>query len=192
MLKGFSSETTDTQVVFRKLLEAMAHPGSIQRLDLELEYPDNLHAASAGILLTLLDFETTLWSDLENASNEIQWIKFHTGAPYVHMKNQASFALVTDYDNLKDPELFNQGTIESPDHSATVIIQTRGIDHDGRIRLTGPGIETETYLRLKGIRELFLTRRSRMNRNYPLGIDMIFSDANHFVSIPRTTRMEIL
>ena len=192
MLKGLLSETRDTQTVFRKLLSAMASPGEIGQVDINLNCPGSLHPASGAILLTMLDYSTPFWSDLENGSKEIQWIRFHTGAPFVHMKSRALFALAVDYDRLVNPDSFNPGTLESPDHSTTLLVQTRGVGHNGRIRLTGPGIPSETYLKLGGIKETFLKRRATLIQDYPLGIDMIFISDDRFVAIPRTTVMEVL
>ena len=191
MLKGFQSETVDSQAIFRKLLSAMAHPGVIEQIDMDMVCPGNLHSAAGAILLTLLDFETPFWSDLSNDSKEIQWVRFHTGAPFVRIKSRSLFGLATDYDRLENPEAFNPGSLASPDHSTTLLVQTRGLDYNGRIRMTGPGIQTETYLKLAGIKERFLNKRQKAIQNYPLGIDMIFICDSRFVAIPRTTLMEV-
>ncbi|MFH2093345.1 MAG: phosphonate C-P lyase system protein PhnH [Pseudomonadota bacterium] len=192
MLNSFDSETFDSQVVFRQVLSAMASPGTILDIGISLVVPETLHPAAGAILLALLDFETPLWSDLENASPSIQWLRFHTGAPTTFLKQNASFALITDYDNLEDPVLFNPGTIESPDISTTMIVQTRGLDDTGRIRLTGPGIKNQTFLRINGIRENFWRNRSELFDAYPLGVDMIFVCDTTLVAIPRTTKVEVL
>jgi len=192
MLNGFDSDTFDSQIVFRQVLSAMASPGTILNIGIDLVAPETLHPAAGAILLALLDFETPLWSDLENASPPIQWLRFHTGAPTTFLKQNASFALVTDYDNLEDPVLFNPGTIESPDISTTMIVQTRGLDNTGRIKLTGPGIKNQTFLRINGIRENFWNNRSELFDAYPLGVDMIFVCDTTLVAIPRTTKVEVL
>jgi len=190
--KGFHSEVFDSQKVFRHLLNAMANPGIIMDIDVDLFCPGNLHHASGAISLALLDFETPLWSDLENESKEIQWIKFHTGAPYTYTKKTALFALCTDFKNLEEPQTFNQGNDESPHHSSTLIIETKKIDRKKKIRLTGPGIKTEIFIELKGIKDSFLTQRSLLHKNYPLGVDMIFVWGSSFVAIPRTSKLEVL
>lgn len=192
MRPGFSSQTFDSQQVFRHLLDAMASPGSIRELDLPLEPETPVHHASGAILLTLMDFETPFWTDLENKNSAVQWLRFHTGAPYTYTSSQSAFALVTDYDEFETPEQFNRGTIESPDHSTTLVIHTRGMDDRGRIRLTGPGIKKERFINLKGIRESFFAKRAQLFQDYPLGVDMIFVCDRQFAAIPRTTRMEVI
>ena len=60
MEKGLHSEVFDSQKVFRQILNAMADPGTIMEIDIDLSCPENLHPASGAILLTILDFETRL------------------------------------------------------------------------------------------------------------------------------------
>lgn len=189
--QGFASETEESQSIFRKLLIAMANPGTIEAVDTDLDCPGNLHQAAGAILLTLLDYETPFWTDLDPGGSEIQWVRFHSGAPLVHDKKRSQFALVTDYDHLPAPGEFNKGTIASPDQSTTLIVQVWGMDTNGRIRLSGPGIETAAYIKLRGIKEAFFKERAGLAREYPLGVDMIFVCDDHFICLPRTTRAEV-
>jgi alpha-D-ribose 1-methylphosphonate 5-triphosphate synthase subunit PhnH len=189
--KGLDSEVFDSQAVFRQLLSAITCPGTITATDIKLSCPDRLHMSAGALLLTLLDFETPFWADLAPDSPEINWLKFHTGAPVTHNTSRAGFALLTDYKNLLDPDQFNPGTMISPDISTTLIIQTRGMDQGRHLRLTGPGIKKETFLHLTGISKDFLERRAVVNQAYPAGIDMIFVHADQFTALPRTTKTEI-
>ncbi len=68
MLKGFDSEVFANQAVFRHLLMSMAYPGTIAELKLDLACPGRLSTAAGAVLLTLLDFETPLWTDLGELS----------------------------------------------------------------------------------------------------------------------------
>ena len=191
MRKGFQSEIFDSQQVFRKLLDAMARPGQIQTLQTELDCPADIHPASGAILLTLLDGDTLFWSGHENASEESQWLRFHTGVPFTRSRGQALFALVTDCDSFDDPNAFCQGTVEAPYLSATIIVQTLGIDNSGRMQLTGPGVQNGVFLGVKGIKEEVWQNRAIAQQAYPMGVDLIFVHENRFVSLPRTTRLEI-
>ena len=188
-IPGFASEVFDSQAVFRQLLHAMATPGRIMDLDIPLDVPAPLDPAAGALLLCLMDNDTPLWSDLKNASQSIQWLRLHTGAPYTRAPENAAFALYAE-ERPQDPSLFNPGTPESPHLSTTLVAQAGGVNKKGRIRLTGPGIETETFLKLDGVAESFLERRAAMARDYPLGVDMIFVCNRSFVALPRTTTME--
>ncbi len=191
MLKGFASEIFDTQTIFRKLLTAVAYPGTLMDIGMDMICPDPIHPASGAVLLTLLDFETPFWSDIEPASAGVQWLRFHTNAPYMRLKNHSVFAFCSDSASLEDPSLFNTGTAGSPDMSTTLIVQTKGISVTGRIRLTGPGIKTQKFLQLKGITGEFIKHRSKLCLSYPLGVDMIFVHERTLVALPRTTQAEI-
>ncbi|MCM2284999.1 MAG: phosphonate C-P lyase system protein PhnH [Desulfobacula sp.] len=192
MLKGFDSDVFDSQAVFRKLLTAVANPGTLMDINIDLTCPEGIHPASGGVLLTLMDSETPFWSDMEHASAGVQWLRFHTGAPYTRLKHHSSFALCTHCDHLEDPALFNPGTMESPDTATTLVIQTRGMDDTGRIRLTGPGLGKPKFLNLKGVKPDFLQNRSELCRSYPLGVDMIFICDRTLAALPRTTKAEVL
>ena len=192
MLKGFVSDIFDSQAIFRKLLTAMANPGTLMNIGMDMTCPDPLHPASGAVLLTLMDFETPLWSDIESFSEGVQWLRFHTNAPNVRLKQHSLFALCTDVDTLEDPGLFNPGTIESPDASTTLIVQTKGISDAGRIRLSGPGIKAPKFLHLNGIPDEFIKHRSKLCLSYPLGVDMIFVHDRTLTALPRTTQAEVL
>jgi alpha-D-ribose 1-methylphosphonate 5-triphosphate synthase subunit PhnH len=191
MLKGFDSEVFASQAVFRHLLMSMAYPGTIAELKLDLACPGRLSTAAGAVLLTLLDFETPLWTDLEPDSPELQWLTFHTGAPVTSDPAGAAFALVTDTDVLTGPGRFNPGTAACPDISTTLVIQAQAMGPGRHLCLTGPGIENEIFIHLAGIPEFFWENRAKTNQAYPAGIDMILVHEDRFCAIPRTTRIEV-
>ncbi|MFN2356869.1 MAG: phosphonate C-P lyase system protein PhnH [Desulfotignum sp.] len=191
MHKGFDSEVFDSQAVFRHMLTAMAYPGTIAGTGIDLVCPDRLHGAAGALLLTLLDFETPLWADMEENVPEIQWLQFHTGAFFTREQKKAAFALFTDCRTVMEPACFHPGTGASPDISTTLIIQTKGIDNGRQLRLTGPGIGRDTFLHIRGITLDFIKNRMVLNQAYPTGIDMFFVYADQFVALPRTTKMEL-
>lgn len=191
MLKGFDSEVFDSQAVFRHLLMSMAYPGTIAELKMDLACPGRLSPAAGAVLLTLLDYETPLWTDLDPDSPELHWLTFHTGAPVTPDPAVAGFALITDTNVLNGPGRFNPGTAASPDISTTLVIQAQAMDPGRHLRLTGPGIENETFIHVAGIPEPFWENRTVINQGCPAGIDMIVVHEGRFCAIPRTTRIEV-
>lgn len=191
MLKGFDSEVFDSQAVFRQLLISMAYPGTIAQLKMDLACPGRLSPAAGAVLLTLLDFETPLWTDLDPDSPELQWLTFHTGAPVTPDPAGAGFALITEINALTGPGRFNPGTAACPDISTTLVIQAQAMASGRHLRLTGPGIENETFIHVAGIPEPFWENRAVTKQAYPSGIDMIVVHESRFCAIPRTTRINV-
>ena len=61
---GFEDPVLGPQQTFRAILEAMAKPGMLVKINSGLYFPEGLNAASAAVCLTLFDNETPLWTDL--------------------------------------------------------------------------------------------------------------------------------
>src|SRR4051794_39957227 len=60
---GFSDAVSASQSVFRTIMMALARPGAIRRLDVEIDAPETLDPAAAAVALALCDFESTVWLD---------------------------------------------------------------------------------------------------------------------------------
>jgi alpha-D-ribose 1-methylphosphonate 5-triphosphate synthase subunit PhnH len=85
---------------------------------------------------------------------------------------------------------FNTGNDESPESSATFIIQTRGLSSSDGKRLTGPGIETFSTLKVEGLTKRFWQDRQSQFEMFPLGVDIVFTCENRLAALPRTTKVE--
>src|ERR1700755_389424 len=82
------------QSTFRKVMDAMARPGTIQTIAPTAGAPEQLAQAAAAIALTLFDHDTPIWLDAALASDKVtQWLRFNTGCPIVADQSQAAFAL---------------------------------------------------------------------------------------------------
>jgi alpha-D-ribose 1-methylphosphonate 5-triphosphate synthase subunit PhnH len=189
-LPGFSDPVLDSQRSFRVLLEAMSHPGRIFRLELAMEVPAPLHIAAAASALTLLDFETPLWTDLAFDSEAVNWIRFHCGCPLAKDPFSGRFALITDGRSLSRIDSFHPGLDESPETSATLIIQAGGLFFGRGKKLTGPGIDNEYLLAVEGLGEDFWAAWKTNHSLYPLGVDVILTAGRQLAALPRTTRVE--
>jgi alpha-D-ribose 1-methylphosphonate 5-triphosphate synthase subunit PhnH len=182
---AFAEPVLDAQDCFRAVLEAMSRPGRVQRLALPLDPPAPLDAASAAVLLTLIDSETPLWLD---AGAEAEgWIRFHAGCALAPAA-EALFLLATG----TPPALagLRQGSDEAPQDGATLIIQVGGLEEGRGWRLTGPGIETEHRLAVAGLPAGFVAERAGLAGRYPRGVDVILCAGDRLAALPRTTRIE--
>ncbi len=187
---GFSDPVQGSQQTFRAILDAMAHPGRIITTDNVLTPPRPLNPASAAVCLTLLDFETTLWIDLKSNAKGNGWLRFHCGCSTVQNTSEAVFALITSSDTMPALNKFKTGDDESPEFSTTIIIQTDGLSSTDGKRLTGPGIETFSTLKVEGLTKRFWQDRQSQSAMFPLGVDIIFTCENRLAALPRTSRVE--
>ena len=118
MTPGFADPVLDSQACFRAVLDAMARPGTVHVA--HAPPPPGLDAATAAVLLTLVDIETPVWIEGGVAA---EWVGFHCGAPAT-TPERAAFAVVR---GALDLSMFGAGSDEAPEDGATVIVQVAGI-----------------------------------------------------------------
>lgn len=181
---GFVDAPVQSARAFREILEAMARPGTIRRIT-GARPPQPLSAAAGAVLLTLCDSTTGLHlaGDTDCAAVR-DWVAFHIGAPLVGA-DEADFALGL-WDALQPVNRFRVGQPDYPDRSATLIVEQDWLTNHGPA-LTGPGIETATWMNLPE------TAAFRANRAlFPLGFDTIFTSGDRVAALPRSTRVEAI
>ena len=185
--QGFASPATDSQKAFRAILDAMSRPGRIYGAGQGLAAQPALHPATAAAALTLLDFETALWTDLPDDSPEQGWLKFHCGVPFAKSPGEADFAIITTPAEIPKLESFRPGTEREPHLSATLIIQVEAlVGGDGK-SFSGPGIEKIHRLDPRGIADHFWESRKLATQMFPLGVDVLFTCNDKIAAMPRTT-----
>ncbi|MDQ8731213.1 phosphonate C-P lyase system protein PhnH [Bradyrhizobium daqingense] len=188
---GFADKVLSAQSTFRSVMDAMARPGSVQRIVPMAGAPAAMMRGAAAIALTLFDHDTPLWLDARMAESAelVKWLKFHTGAPVVQDTSIASFALISDGAALPPLERFALGTNEYPDRSTTLILQVDRLDSGRSFELRGPGIDGVATLQ-GSIKPFDLFERLRFNEAlFPRGIDLVLVADDAVVAIPRTTRV---
>ena len=188
---GFADKVLSAQSVFRSVMDAMARPGSIQRIASTAGTPAAVMRGTAAIALTLFDHDTPVWLDgrMSATADVAKWLKFHTSAPVVTDPSIASFALVGDPENLPALDRFAFGSNEYPDRSTTLILQVESLTDGPVVELRGPGIDGAAGLRASlQPRDLF--ERLAINTTlFPRGVDVVLVHDDSIVAIPRTTRL---
>lgn len=181
---GFTEAPIQSARSFRAVLEAMARPGTIHQVSGALP-PEPVSVAAGVILLTLCDGTTPLHlAGSANRPSLRDWVAFHIGAPLVAAED-ATFALGR-WEDLQPVSRFKIGQPDYPDRSATLIVECDRLVSHGP-SLTGPGIETATWLNLPE------TAAFRANRAlFPLGFDTIFTAGDRIAGLPRSTRVEAI
>ena len=188
---GFADKVLSAQSTFRSVMDAMARPGSVQRIASVAGAPGAMMRGTAAIALTLFDHDTPIWLDsLLSATPDVaKWLKFHTSAPVVTDSSIASFALVGDPENLPGLDRFAFGSNEYPDRSTTLILQVESLTDGPMVELQGPGIDGAATLRAS-IQPRDLFERLAVNATlFPRGIDVVLVHDDSIVAIPRTTRL---
>jgi alpha-D-ribose 1-methylphosphonate 5-triphosphate synthase subunit PhnH len=188
---GFADKVLSAQSTFRSVMDAMARPGSIQRIASAAGTPSAMMRGTAAIALTLFDHDTPIWLDSRmSATPDVgKWLKFHTSAPVVADASIASFALVGDPENLPVLDRFAFGSNEYPDRSTTLILQVESLSAGPEVALQGPGIDGTAVLRAS-IQPHDLFERLVINATlFPRGIDVVLVHDDCIVAIPRTTRL---
>ena len=188
---GFADKVLSAQSTFRSVMDAMARPGSVQRIVPLTGATGPMMRGTAAIALTLFDHDTPLWLDARMAEGTdlVKWLKFHTGAPVVQDCSIASFALIGDGAALPSLDRFAIGTSEYPDRSTTVIVQVDSLASGRSFELHGPGIDGVATLQAS-IKPFDLFERLRINEAlFPRGIDVVLVADDAVVAIPRTTRV---
>src|SRR5215472_1992252 len=146
---GFADKVLSAQSTFRSVMDAMAHPGSVQQVVADVGTPGHIMRGTAAIALTLFDHDTPIWLDarMSETSEVAKWLKFHSGAPVVEDPSICSFALIGDGPALPDLSRFALGSNEYPDRSTTLILQVESLAKGRPCELRGPGIDGTASLR---------------------------------------------
>jgi alpha-D-ribose 1-methylphosphonate 5-triphosphate synthase subunit PhnH len=188
---GFADKVLSAQSTFRSVMDAMARPGSVQRIAPVTGMPAPMMRGTASIALTLFDHDTPIWLDprMSETSAVTKWLKFHTGAPVIADSSICSFALIGDADELPQLDRFSFGSDEYPDRSSTLILQLESLAQGPTFELRGPGIDGTAVLQAT-IKPPDLFERLAINAAaFPRGIDVVLVADDAIVAIPRTTRV---
>ena len=188
---GFADKVLSAQSTFRSVMDAMARPGSVQRIAAMAGTPAALMRGTAAIALTLFDHDTPVWLDarMSETSDVAKWLKFHTSAPVIADSSISSFALIGDPQNLPALDRFAFGSNEYPDRSTTLILQVESLTQGPALELRGPGIDGTAILQAS-MQPHDLFERLAINKTlFPRGIDVVLVHDDEIVAIPRTTRL---
>ncbi len=193
LLPGFDDPVHDAQRVFRRVLDALARPARVVRIDdafgglreLSARTPRGLAAA----LLALADADAPVWLDAAAPAELAALLRFHAGAPIAPQPAGAAFAAVLDAAQALPLMRFDRGTPDYPDRSTTVFIALDALTDGTPVHLHGPGIRERATIAPQGLPPGFWEDRARANHEFPLGVDIVLCDAGRMIGLPRSTRV---
>jgi len=198
VVAGFADEAFGSQAVFRSALQALSHPGRLNRVPLEAELPRQGNAASALLLLALLDADCSVWlSPTLARSDAALWLRFHTGCRLVDNARDAQFLWVDRADSLPALHSLRLGSEDYPDQSATCVVDVATLSSANlptdtlasHWMLSGPGIQTRSHLSVAGLPVDFASQWADNHAGFPRGVDLFLTTHDQVVGLPRTTRI---
>lgn len=190
MTPAFTDPVADAQRCFRAVLDATARPGTLHTVHTvaaPAHPPAPLHRATAAVLLTLLDAETTFAWDGAPAE-ALAWLGFHCGARAVP-QTDASFVL---WCGGAWPDGLRSGSDDVPEDGATLVLQLPALGSGPEFRLSGPGLREPATLGIAGLPPGFPELWAANTALFPRGIDLVLCSGDRLAALPRTTRVEAL
>lgn len=187
---GFADPVRDAQSAFRAIMNALANPGTVQKLATPPAGPQ-LHAGLLAAALTLVDHDAPVWLSPRLGRNAAlrDFLAFHTGAPLVEAPAQAAFALVDGADDLPPLENFAPGTDAYPDRSTTIILAVPALEGGPVFVARGPGISEALQVAPQGLPADFAAQWQQNGALFPRGVDLLLVTADAVLGLPRTTRL---
>lgn len=176
-------EVYDGQMVFRKVLEAMANPGRRVSIAEQAEklYGENL--VFLALAMTLLDNEVGFYvCENEDLSEVISLLTLSKET----VSEEADFIFVETEEQLdKVFEKAKCGTLADPQKSAILIIKA-GAEQDVTWNIYGAGVDGTMTLKVPAIADRAMKLRQQQEYEYPQGVDLIFTtDDGEMFCIPR-------
>jgi alpha-D-ribose 1-methylphosphonate 5-triphosphate synthase subunit PhnH len=171
--------TLDSQGVFRVLLDALANPGALYSIaEQAARFAGN--GAWLAAAATLLDNEVTqYWNGAPDDGAEIGYI---TGSAPADIQSADFILLPAPVDPSALLPLVKTGTHTAPHTSGTVIAGSSGATGD-ECELSGPGVPPEgRRAALTGYERKWVQARDALEREYPLGIELIFLRADNDIT----------
>lgn len=186
----------DTQAIFRTMLDAHAWPGTIHQLPVAADgAPVNEWAA--GLLITLLDHETTLSVEPFPHSEDLErFVRQRTNAGDAQSEHADFVLALADGIVPELPLKVKTGSLAYPDDGATLVVALESLDHIARnglrLALDGPGVPEAFEVRVAGLPDRFFEARTEVVRDYPCGFDLILVDTEgRLMALPRSTRITV-
>jgi alpha-D-ribose 1-methylphosphonate 5-triphosphate synthase subunit PhnH len=189
---AFAEPVFGAQGTFRRIMDAMARPGTAQPLAALPQPPAPLSPVAGAVALTLCDHDTPVWLDTALTVSEpvAAWLGFHTGAPIVRNPAEAHFVFCATPAELIALENFAQGSQEYPDRSATIVLQVEDFEHGEALELRGPGIAETAESAPRPMPRHFVEQWRQNRGRFPRGVDIILAGPDAVVGLPRSTRIE--
>lgn len=186
----------DLQAVYRQILNSMSRPGLISNIAAEAAKVDmETGCFKSTFILALLLLDTEVTFKVYDAA-EPGFTQLISRLTYAQAAATAEADFIFVLQNAGGEALTEAltqayaGDLLNPHKAATLIIETDYAGNDRELVLTGPGIAGENYVKIAGT-DGWIEERAAKNKEYPLGVDIIFADrTDNLLGLPRTTQIQ--
>ena len=188
---GFDGPAVGSHQTFRAILAAMENPGQLVTIRENPHAPDVFNTASAATCLMLLDFETTVWTDIDWRSPAIGWLQLCCGCSVVTESCMANFAIITKPANMPALDYFRIDRNEYPERPTTMVVQVDDILPAVYEHYSNSFVDNTARLEYKGVADIFWDQWSQLSLLHPLGIDIFFTCDDVLSALPKMKRIEM-
>ena len=188
---GFADPVMQSQTAFRAIMDALANPGTVQKVVTPVPVGGILSPELATVLLTISYHDTPIWLDdaLRSDPAVVTFVGFHSGAPIVIEPGTAVFAFATGAEHLPRLDQFNLGTQEYPDRSTTIVLAVKALTGGETLITRGPGIRDHGHISPVGLPKEFASQWAANRALFPRGIDLLLVAPGQVMGLPRSTRI---
>lgn len=185
-----SERAAREQGAFRRLLEAMARPGTVAEVAPHAD--GGRFAAPLALLEALLDHEVS-FAVVPDADDARQPLLRYTGSR-AFPPERADFLLCHSEGISEGLRSARDGELEYPDRSATVVALVDAVDAGGnrgeRLTLAGPGVNGTIDVWIAGFGGAEQALFAQRNAGLPQGVDLVLvAPDGRFTCLPRYTRI---
>lgn len=171
-----SPEEAFANAAFDALLRATARPGQIEHLPAQGVGP---------VIAALIDRECTFFARDDAIVHRLG----ETGARFAPAA-QADFVFCNANEVSALLSQVKTGSDLYPDDGASLIVAT-ALAGGEKLRLSGPGIKDQCEVEIAGLDRADWAQRAQRIR-YPTGFDMLMVDGAHLMTLPRSTKVEVV
>jgi alpha-D-ribose 1-methylphosphonate 5-triphosphate synthase subunit PhnH len=197
---GFADPVIEAQACFRAVLQGMSYPGRAVELPGTQDAAPRLQPATAALLLTLLDAETSVrLHGALHGEAVLAWLRFHTGTRAAAPGEGAPFTAARAGD--LSAALWSAlplGSDEVPHDGGTLIVELPASTDTfraaplHRLALRGPGVPGERLIDVAGVPAAFWAWRVALQPQFPRGFDLLLVRAREVIAIPRSTHVTLV
>lgn len=181
---------------YRELIDANSYPGeicSMKKYTKNMNLKSPFYKATAILMYMLIDAEVTFAVIGDVHNNAVEFVSGLTYGKQVGIEEADFIFILADAsfnDKQRALEKAKVGTLIDPHISATIICEVESVNQGKVFYLDGPGINDLNTIYLDFF-EGWSDIRQIKNKEFPLGIDMIFVDGDsNFIALPRTTKLK--